>query len=133
MLQKINHIGIAVKNLEEAIAMYEKLGLKVEGIDEVPDQKVRVAFLPIGEVRIELLEPTSPDSPIAKFIEKKGQGIHHIAFATDDIEKELTTAEENEIRLIDKKPRSGAHDTQIALLHPKSTLGVLLELCEEKK
>ncbi len=89
MLRKINHIGIAVKNLEEAIAMYEKLGLQVEGIDEVPEQKVKVAFLPIGEVRIELLEPTSDDSPIAKFIEKKGQGIHHIAFATDDINSEI--------------------------------------------
>jgi methylmalonyl-CoA epimerase len=133
MLRKINHIGIAVKNLEEAIAMYEKLGLRVEGIDEVPEQKVKVAFLPIGEVRIELLEPTSDDSPIAKFIEKKGQGIHHIAFATDDINNELTKVTENELQLIDQKARAGAHGTQIAFLHPKSTLGVLMELCEEKK
>jgi methylmalonyl-CoA epimerase len=133
MLQKINHIGIAVHNLNEAIALYEKLGFQLEGIDEVPEQKVRVAFLPIGEVRIELLEPTSEDSPIAKFLEKKGQGIHHIAFATDNINEEMARMVENELNLIDMKPRPGAHGTQIAFLHPKSTMGVLMELCEEKK
>ena len=133
MINKINHIGIAVKDLNAAIEMYKKLGFQVEGIDEVPSQKVKVAFLPVGEVRIELLEPTSDDSPIAKFIEKKGPGIHHIAFSTDNTESELKQAEMNGLRLIDKTPRPGAHDTKIGFLHPKSTLGVLMEMCEEKK
>ncbi len=133
MLKKISHLGIAVKNLDEAIKFYESLNLKLEKIEEVPSQKVRVAFFPIGDVRIELLEATSDDSPIAKFIEKKGQGIHHLAFATDNIEKELKEIEEKEIRLIDKKPRKGAHGAEIAFLHPKSTLGVLIEVCKEKE
>lgn len=133
MIQKINHIGIAVKNLDIAIEMYEKLGFKVDGIDDVPSQQVKVAFLPVGEIRIELLEPTSEDSPIAKFIAKKGEGIHHIAFSTNDVKQELKNVEESGIRLIDKEPRPGAHDTKIGFLHPKSTLGVLLEMCEESK
>ncbi len=133
MIQKVSHIGIAVLNLQEAIANYEKLGLKVEGIEVVESQKVRVAFLPIGnEVRLELLEPTSDDSPIAKFIEKKGQGIHHIALATDNVENELQQAEENELHPIDKTPRPGAHHASIGFLHPKALNGVLLELCQEK-
>ena len=131
MLKKINHIGIAVKSLNDSIEMYKKLGLEVEGIEEVKSQKVRVAFLPLGEVRIELLEPTSDDSPIAKFISKRGEGIHHIAFGTDNVEAELKSVSEQEIRLIDKIPRSGAHGAKIAFLHPKSTLGVLMELCQE--
>ena len=106
--------------------------MELEGIEEVASQKVRVAFLPMGEVRIELLEPTSDDSPIAKFIAKRGEGIHHIAFGTDDVEEELKSVSEKEIRLIDKVPRSGAHGAKIAFLHPKSTLGVLMELCQEK-
>ena len=133
MLKKISHLGIAVKNLDEAIKFYESLNSKLEKIEEVPSQKVRVALFPIGDVRIELLEATSDDSPIAKFIEKKGQGIHHLAFATDNIEKELKEIEEKEIRLIDKKPRKGAHGAEIAFLHPKSTLGVLIEVCKEKE
>jgi methylmalonyl-CoA/ethylmalonyl-CoA epimerase len=133
MIQKISHIGIAVENLQEAILAYQKLGLQVEGIEIVESQKVKVAFIPVGnEVRIELLEPTSEDSPIARFIEKKGPGIHHIALATDDIEKELAHAEQNQLTLIDKNPRPGAHHASIGFLHPKAMHGVLLELCQEK-
>lgn len=133
MIQKVSHIGIAVKNLQEAIAVYQKLGLEVEGIETVESQKVRVAFLPVGkEVRIELLEPTSDDSPIARFIEKKGQGIHHIALATDNIENELKMAELQELSPLDKVPRPGAHHASIGFLHPRAMNGVLLELCQEK-
>lgn len=133
MIEKVSHIGIAVKNLDEALETWKKLGLEVEGIETVESQKVRVAFLPVGkEVRIELLEPTSEDSPIAKFIEKKGEGIHHLALATDDVENELKVLEEKDLRLIDKTPRPGAHDASIAFLHPKALTGVLLEVCQEK-
>ena len=132
MVKKISHIGIAVKNLEEGIAFYEKLGLKLEAIEEVPSQKVRVAFLPCGDTRIELLEPTSEDSPVAKFIEKRGEGIQHLAFAVDDLPQALKDIEAQGVRLIDKEPRPGAHQADIAFLHPKSTNGVLIELCKEK-
>lgn len=132
MIEKVSHIGIAVKNLDEALETWTKLGLEVEGIETVESQKVRVAFLPVGkEVRIELLEPTSEDSPIAKFIEKKGAGIHHLALATDNVENELKVLEEKELRLIDKTPREGAHNASIAFLHPKALAGVLLEVCQE--
>jgi methylmalonyl-CoA epimerase len=132
VVKKISHIGIAVKNLEEGIAFYEKLGLKLEAIEEVPSQKVRVAFLPCGDTRIELLQATSEDSPIAKFIEKKGEGIQHLAFAVDDLPQALKDIEADGVRLIDKEPRPGAHQADIAFLHPKSTNGVLIELCKEK-
>ncbi|MCB5265500.1 MAG: methylmalonyl-CoA epimerase [Candidatus Cloacimonetes bacterium] len=132
MVKKISHIGIAVKNLEEGIAFYEKLGLKLEAIEEVPSQMVRVAFLPCGDTRIELLQPTSEDSPVAKFIEKKGEGIQHLAFAVDDLPQALKDIEAEGVRLIDKEPRPGAHQADIAFLHPKSTNGVLIELCKEK-
>lgn len=132
MVKKISHIGIAVKNLEEGIAFYEKLGLKLEAIEEVPSQKVRVAFLPCGDTRIELLEPTSEDSPVARFLEKRGEGVHHLAFAVDDLPQALQDIEADGIRLIDKEPRPGAHNADIAFLHPKSTNGVLIELCKEK-
>ncbi|MCF7913155.1 MAG: methylmalonyl-CoA epimerase [Candidatus Cloacimonetes bacterium] len=133
MIQKVSHIGIAVRDLQAAIEVYKKLGLVVEGIETVESQKVRVAFLPIGkEVRIELLEPTSDESPIARFIEKKGEGIHHLALATDNIENELKQAEAQELQLIDKTPRQGAHHASIGFLHPKAMKGVLLELCQEK-
>ena len=131
MLKKINHIGIAVRSIESGIAPYRALGLEPEGEEVVEEQKVRVVFLTVGESRIELLEPTSPDSPVAKFIEKKGEGIHHIAFQVENIEEALAQAEAQRLRLIDKRPRSGAHGTRIAFLHPKSTGGVLMELCEE--
>lgn len=131
MIKKVSHIGIAVKNLEEGIELYKKLGLELEGIETVESQKVKVAFLPAGETRIELLEPTSDDSPIAKFIEKKGEGVHHIAFGVDNLEDELKKAIENNIRLIDEKPRGGAHNASIAFMHPKATKGVLVELCQD--
>ncbi|MDI3503349.1 MAG: methylmalonyl-CoA/ethylmalonyl-CoA epimerase [Candidatus Cloacimonadota bacterium] len=132
MVKHISHIGIAVKDLAAGIAFYEKLGLILEGIEEVPSQKVRVAFLPCGDTRIELLEPTSEDSPIAKFIAKKGEGIQHLAFAVDDLPAALQKTEDAGIHLIDKAPRPGAHNAEIAFLHPKSTGGVLIELCKEK-
>ncbi len=129
-LSHIEHLGIAVKNLETAILYYENvLGLKCYSIEEVPSQKVKTAFFKIGDTKIELLEPTSEDSTIAKFIEKKGEGVHHIAFATNDLPGALKEAEEKGVQLIDKAPRPGAEGLEIAFLHPKSTQGVLTELC----
>ena len=132
MPKEISHIGIAVKNLDEAIQFYKKLGLEVEGIEVIESQKVKVAFIPVGNVRLELLEPTSEDSTVAKFLVKKGEGIHHLALGTENLEKRLQEIEKKGIKLIDKIPRKGAHNTNIAFLHPKSTYGVLLELCEER-
>ncbi len=132
-LTHIEHIGIAVKSLEEAIPYYENtLGLKCYAIEEVADQKVKTAFFRIGQTKLELLESTDPEGPIGKFIEKRGQGVHHIAFAVNDIEKNLEEAESKGIRLIDKAPRNGAEGLDIAFLHPKSTFGVLTEFCEDK-
>ncbi len=129
----IEHIGIAVKNLDEAIYFYEKiLGLDCYNIEEVRDQKVKTAFFKVGQTKIELLEPTDPDSPIAKFIEKRGEGIHHIAFAVSNIDRKLKEAEAKGVRLIDKVSRTGAEGMDIGFLHPKSTFGVLTELCEKK-
>lgn len=133
MLNHIEHIGIAVKSLEEAIPFWEnQLGLKCYKVEEVADQKVKTAFFQIGASKIELLESTEPDGPIGKFIEKKGEGIHHIAFAVKNIEKQLSVLDQNGVQLIDKTPRKGAEGLDIAFLHPKSTHGVLLELCENK-
>ncbi|MGB7604670.1 MAG: methylmalonyl-CoA epimerase [Lutisporaceae bacterium] len=133
MVNKVDHIGIAVSSLEESIKFYEEvLGLKLNGTEVVDEQKVKVAFLPIGDTEVELLEATSPDSAIAKFIEKKGQGVQHIAFKVDDIEAALDDMRAKGIKLIDEKPRYGAGGARIAFLHPKSTNGVLIELCERK-
>lgn len=132
-ISHIEHLGIAVKSLEEAIPYYEQvLGLKCYNIEEVADQKVKTAFFKVGQTKIELLEPTSEDSIIAKFIEKRGQGVHHVAFAVEGIEGALAEAESKEVALIDKTPRKGAEGLTIAFLHPKSTQGVLTELCEDK-
>lgn len=131
MLKKISHIGIAVRHIEEAAEFYRKLGLEIESVEIVESQKVKVAFISIGEVRLELLEPTSEDSPVAKFLESKGEGIHHLALQEDDLNSKLTELEQNGVRLIDKLPRAGAHGANIAFLHPKSTHGILLELCQE--
>lgn len=129
----IEHIGIAVKNLQEAIKYYEEvLGLKCYAIEEVTDQKVRTAFFQVGQTKLELLEATSEESPIAKFIEKKGEGIHHLAFAVDGLKDVLGEVEAKGVQLIDKAPRKGAEGLDIAFLHPRSTLGVLTELCEHK-
>lgn len=129
---KLDHIGIAVKNLEESLKFYQDaLGLKLEGVEVVKDQKVKTAFLPVGDTHIELLEAITDDSPVGKFVEKRGEGIHHIAIKVENIEKHLENLDEKEIRLIDREPKIGAHNKKIAFIHPKSTSGVLLELCEE--
>ncbi len=127
----IEHIGIAVRSIEEQLPYYEEiLGLKCYNIETVEDQKVKTAFFKVGQTKIELLEPTSEDSTIAKFIENRGEGVHHIAYATNDIKKALTKANEKGVQLIDKEPRKGAEGLNIAFLHPKSTGRVLTELCE---
>ena len=128
----IEHIGIAVTNLEEGIAFYEKmLGQQCYAIEEVKDQRVRTAFFKVGQTKIELLETTDPEGPIGKFIEKKGAGIHHIAYAFEDVNAALSAAEAQGIQLIDKQGRRGAEGLTIGFLHPKSTLGVLTEFCAE--
>lgn len=129
---RIDHVGIAVKSLEEARKLYEALGLKVTDIEEVAEQKVRVAFLPLEGSEIELLETTDPEGPIGKFIEKRGEGIQHIALRVDNIEAALEELKGRGFQLIDQKPRYGAGGARIAFLHPKSTSGVLLELSERK-
>lgn len=129
---KIEHIGIAVANLDEAIKYWENvMGLKCYNIEEVADQKVRTAFFKVGEVKIELLEATSEESTIAKFIANKGQGVHHVAFKMEDTNQALKEAEQKGVRLIDKQARKGAENLNIGFLHPKSTLGVLTEFCCE--
>lgn len=131
LVKKIDHIGIAVSNLEEALKFYEGvLGMNLQGTEIVEEQKVKVAFLPIGDTEIELLESTDKDGPIARFIEKKGEGIQHIAYRVDDIEKEIEEMKQKGIRMIDEVPRYGAGGAKIAFLHPKSTNGVLIELCQ---
>ncbi len=130
----IEHIGIAVQSLDESIPYYEKvLGLKCYAVEEVVDQKVKTAFFKVGDTKIELLEPTADDSPIAKYLEKKGPGIHHLAFAMPDVDKALEDAEGHGVRLIDKTSRPGAEGLNIGFLHPKSTGGVLTEFCGNKK
>ena len=129
----IEHIGIAVNNLEESIKYYEEvLGLKCYAVEEVTDQKVKTAFFKVGQTKIELLEGTSEESPVSKFISKKGPGVHHLAFAMDDVAEALNEAEQKGIRLIDKEPRGGAEGLRIGFLHPKSTGGVLTEFCGKK-
>lgn len=129
----IEHIGIAVKNLDDSIAFYQNvLGLKCYAIEEVKDQKVKTAFFMVGQTKVELLESTDPEGPIGKFIEKRGEGIHHIAYAVEGLEQWLADTESKGIVLIDKHPRIGAEGMHIAFLHPKSTGGVLTELCEDK-
>ncbi|MDY0191396.1 MAG: methylmalonyl-CoA epimerase [Desulfuromonas sp.] len=131
MVKKINHIGIAVKSIDESTPLYRDVyGMLAEGVEIVAEQKVKVAFFAVGQSRIELLEPTSPDSPVAKFIEKNGAGVHHIAYEVSDVKAEIAELQQMGIRLIDEVPRSGAHHTQIAFLHPKSSGGVLTELCQ---
>lgn len=131
-ISHIEHIGIAVESIEAALPYFENvLGLKCYNIEEVEDQKVKTAFLRCGEVKLELLEPTSPESAVAKYLEKRGQGVHHVAFCIEDgVANALAEAEQAGVRLIDKAPRKGAESLQIAFLHPKSTIGILTELCE---
>lgn len=132
-ISHIEHLGIAVKSLDEAIPYYENiLGMKCYSIEEVADQKVKTAFFKVGQTKLELLEPTSEESPIAKFIEKRGEGIHHLAFAVEDgVANALAEMEGKGVRLIDKAPRKGAEGLNIAFIHPKSTHGVLTEFCEK--
>lgn len=131
MLTKINHIGVAVTCIEDALPYYrDQLGMNYEGEEVVAEQKVKVAFLQIGESRIELLEPTSDESPVAGFLKKNGPGVHHIAYEVDDLEGALQKLEAQGVRLIDKEPRKGAHGTKIAFVHPKASGGVLTELCQ---
>jgi methylmalonyl-CoA/ethylmalonyl-CoA epimerase len=132
-LTHIEHIGIAVKDLEESIKYYEDiLGLECYAVEEVKDQKVKTAFFMVGQTKIELLESTDPEGPIGKFIEKKGEGIHHLAFAVEGIEKALDELKTKGVQLVDQNPRKGAEGLDIAFLHPKSTRGILTELCENK-
>ncbi|TWE06288.1 methylmalonyl-CoA epimerase [Neobacillus bataviensis] len=133
MIKKVDHIGIAVNSLEQTLPFYtDVLKLSLLGIEEVDSQKVKVAFLKAGEIKIELLEPTTEESPIAAFIAKRGEGIHHIALGVTSIEERIADIKEHGIKMIDDQPRLGARGAQIAFMHPKSTAGVLFELCEKK-
>jgi len=133
MINRIAHIGIAVKDLEERIAFYrDVLGLPLEGREELPERKLRIAVFNLNGVHIELLEPTSPDSNIAAFIEKRGEGLHHIAFGDDDVKGTLQRLSEAGVALLDREPRPGAAGTKVAFLDPKSTFRVLMELCEKE-
>jgi methylmalonyl-CoA/ethylmalonyl-CoA epimerase len=133
-LRNIDHIGIAVSNLTESLAFWQSaLGIELHGIEEVAEQKVKTAFLPVGGTEVELLEPTGPDSPVAKFIEKRGEGLHHVAIRVDDIDAALAELKAKGVQLIDEVPRKGAGGSRIAFVHPKATHGVLLELCERAK
>ena len=128
---KIDHLGIAVNSIEDGKNLWtDALGLSFEGAETVEEQKVTTAFFPVGESEVELLESTSPDGPVAKFLEKKGPGVHHVAFRVENIEAALAELKEKGIRLIDETPRKGAGGAKIAFLHPKATNGVLVELCE---
>ena len=129
-LKRVDHVGIAVKDLDEAVKFYESLGFKASGYEVVAEQKVKVAFLPCGDSELELLESTEPDGPIARFIEKNGPGIQHVAIRVDDIDKALEELKAKEVRLIDQVPRYGAGNARIAFVHPKATGGVLLELTQ---
>ncbi len=133
MIKQIDHLGIAVRSLDETIPVYERaLGLRCEHREEVPSQKVRTAFFDVGGVHLELLEPTAPDSPVAKFLAERGEGIHHLAFRSDDIVGQLAQAAGAGVRLINDKPVEGAAGKLVAFLHPKSTHGVLTEICASK-
>jgi len=134
MLKKINHIAVAVTNVEEAANFYQNvLGLTLSGVEVVTAQKTKVGFFKIGESNIELVEPAEPDSPLVKFLEAKGQGIHHICFEVDDIESVIRDFVEKGATMVDQKPRPGAHNTKVAFIHPKTSNGVLIELCEFPK
>lgn len=134
MIKKIDHLGIAVKSIDTAKEFFENaLGLTCEGTEIVDSQKVKTAFFSIGEIHIELLEPTSDDSTIAKFLEKNGEGLHHVAYLTDNINDQLVKAEEGGCRLINKNPVEGAGGKKVAFLHPKSTCGVLTEFCVKER
>src|SRR4051812_38476434 len=130
-VKAVNHIGIAVRSIDAHRAFYEgTLGAVFEGVEEVPDQKVRVGFFRVGDVRLELLEPTDPAGTVAAFLDKRGEGLHHVAYTVDDIEDRIAELKRGGLRMVDDTPRPGAHRMRIAFVHPKSTAGVLTELCE---
>jgi len=132
MIKKIDHIGVAVQDIEKALSLFrDVLGIELEGTEEVATQKVRVAMLPVGDTRLELLEPTQEDSNVAKFLEKKGEGIHHVALEVTDIRDALDKLKKEGVQLINQEPVPGAHNTRIAFLHPKGTYGILLELVQK--
>jgi methylmalonyl-CoA epimerase len=134
MLKKIDHLGIAVHSLEEARQFYEgALGLSCEKVEEIPSQKVRTAFYALGEVHIELLEPMDEESPVAKFLAKNGPGVHHVAYAVDDVQAQLEQASQSGCKLINQEPVPGAGGKQVAFLHPKSSFGVLTEFCSHEE
>ena len=133
-LLRINHLGIASKTLEDAMARMERLfGMAVEHVEDVPDQRVKTAFFPVGPSTLEYLEATDPDSPIGKFLEKKGPGIHHLAFEVDDVDEAVKELLAKGVRMIDQVPRAGAHNCRIAFIHPAETGGVLMELCQSPR
>jgi methylmalonyl-CoA/ethylmalonyl-CoA epimerase len=133
-VKALNHVGIAVRSIDEQKSYYEnQLGARFEHIEEVPSQKIRVAFFKVGDVLLELVEPTDPSSPVHAFIEKRGEGLHHLAFTVDDIKSRIAELKRSGLRMIDEVPRPGAHHMRIAFIHPKSTHGVLTELCELSK
>lgn len=133
MTLKLSHVGVAVRSLADAIRLYsDLLGTPPDRTDTVADEGVRIAFFPVGEVSVELTEPTGPDSPIARFLDRRGEGVHHLSFRVDNIQKEIERLQKAGYRMIDTKPRRGAGGSMIAFIHPKSTGGVLIELCEEK-
>lgn len=133
MLKKIDHIGIAVRSLQESVPVFQKLGLELKGFEEVPSQQVKVAFFQVGDVRLELLEPTSSSSTIAKFLEKRGEGLHHLALESDALDEEMTRLRGSGFEFLDQEPREGAHHMMIFFLHPKSTNSVLTEICASRK
>jgi methylmalonyl-CoA/ethylmalonyl-CoA epimerase len=131
---KLNHIGIAVKSIEDRLKIWrDVLGFRVETIEDVPDQRVRVAMLDAGTVTIELLEPMDSESPIYRFIEKRGEGLHHLSFSVENVEKSMEELKRKNFRMIDEVPRKGAHGSKIAFIHPSSTGGVLIEVCQGKE
>ncbi|MGN7178032.1 methylmalonyl-CoA epimerase [Paenibacillus sp. FSL R5-0490] len=133
MIKKVDHIGIAVRSIDKALPFYtETLQLKLLGIEEVDSQGVKVAFIKAGETKLELLEPTSEDSPIAKFIEKRGEGLHHVALGVDSIQERINEMKEQGIRMLQDEPKIGAGGAHVAFMHPKSTGGILYEFCEKK-
>lgn len=130
MITAVDHIGIAVRSIEERLSLYRALGLKVAGSEEVPSEKVRVAFLPVGETSVELLEPTAPDSPVARFIERRGEGLHHLCFVVEDIRGAMGALAAQGFELLSEEPRAGAHGSLVCFVHPRSAGGVLIELCQ---
>jgi methylmalonyl-CoA/ethylmalonyl-CoA epimerase len=130
LITRLHHVGIAVRSLEERVPLYRTLGLEIAGGEEVPSDMVRVTFLPVGDTRIELLEPTAPESPVAKFIASRGEGLHHICLEVDDIRDTMAALAAQGFHLVSEEPRPGAHGTQVCFVHPKSAGGVLIELCQ---